>query len=214
MDGKLNGIDVSHWNDLKKIEDVMRTQDVSFCFAKASEGKGMKDEKFQDFMGLCDKHGIIKGAYHFARPALGNKPEDEAENFLKQVNDDLGSILLALDWEGDALKCSEDWALSWLDYVKNKTGVSPLFYCQEDAVKKYSKIAAGDYGLWVARHNEASKSPTVEPWKFWAFWQFSSREFDKNFFNGDFNQLVKYLGAKKVDVAEAVGCDCKCCEKK
>lgn len=195
---KLVGIDVSHWNNIEQIKGEIINGQVKFCFAKASQGKGFKDSMFKDFMELCTAYNVVKGAYHYADPHK-NLPKIEADNFLQQVNPYIGDILLALDWEGEALKCNREWALEWLDYVYKQTGVKPVLYASESSLKQFatSKIFEKDYGLWVAKWSGSPVKANIKPWTFWAFHQFTNKPFDHNYFNGSIAQLKKYTQVKR-----------------
>lgn len=185
----LKGIDVSHWNDLKKIPKTGK----SFAIIKATEGLNYKDPKYEaNFQNLYETIPIM-GAYHYARPDLGNGAIPEAANFcqkIKKINQ-----ILALDIEGKALLYPEidDWAYEFMTHVEAVTGIKPLLYVQQNAIWKFERVCSGNFGLWVARYRGTIKGPgNIRPWKTWAIWQHSSLNYDHNIFNGNMEQLIKY----------------------
>jgi lysozyme len=76
------GIDVSHYNGLVDWFAVAGSE-VKFAFAKATEGASLVDSEFaNNWKGMGDA-GILRGAYHFARP--GGDPEVQAVHFASVV---------------------------------------------------------------------------------------------------------------------------------
>ena len=197
----LKGIDVSGWQESSPPAG-------DFVIIKASEGVGFKsdglDRHYDFYHGSNDgkpDENLFYGFYHYARPDLGNSPEDEAQWFLDLVGHHAGYCIFALDWEGAALDYPEEWALRWLEYVYAKTGVKPLFYCSASVENtgKYNTIMSKDYGLWVADYRGRGV-PEVKNWPFYAMWQFTSVPHDQNYFNGNRNQFKAYCGASNQSV--------------
>lgn len=186
----VKGIDVSHWNSSSAVENIIKVDKPDFLIAKATEGMTYVDRAYWNHINTAKQHGLLTGAYHYARPE-NNSAIDEAKNFLATIDarDDM-RMLLALDWEGKALKCDPEWALTWLNYVYQHTGIRPLFYASQSSLKQFANIANAGYGLWVARYN--SFLGEIQPWKYWAIWQFSSTPVDRNKFNGELSALYKY----------------------
>lgn len=132
----------------------------------------------------------VIGFYHYARPE-NNSYEKEALHFVNNCRPYIGKAILALDWEGNALKVNQQWARNFLDVVYQITGVRPLLYCSEAYLKKVGAVVAdGNYGLWVAKYS--SKNPVITPWKVKALWQYTSKPYDKSKFYGDKEAWAKY----------------------
>jgi lysozyme len=97
----LNGIDVSQYQG-RPDWNAVAASGVSFAFAKVSEGVGFTDPQWPyNAGGLAVPGPIVSGAYHFARPDLGNSPEAEADWFWRALTDRVNPTgwLLALDLE-------------------------------------------------------------------------------------------------------------------
>lgn len=195
----LKGIDISGWQ-------TQSPDYGSFVIIKASEGNGLKsdglDRHYNYYHGSNDgrpDNDLLYGFYHYARPDLGNTPQEEARYFLSLVGHHVGHAIFALDWEDKSLNHSPEWALAWLNYVYEHAGVKPLLYIQasEENSGKYNVIRDQDYGLWVAdwRGND---EPVVKHWPFWAMWQFQGSPLDTNYFNGNAEQFRAYAGQKAV----------------
>lgn len=195
----VKGFDVSHWQDHKAFVKALGELKPAFCMCKATEGMTYVDRTYWNKVNELKQFGVLRGAYHYARPE-NNHPEDEANNFLSTIQFDGRPMLLALDWEDVALTCSPNWALEWLEYVFEHTGIRPMFYCQQSAVSKCKIIADNDYGLWVARYKDVLGS--VAPWQTYAIWQRRSGAVNGNTFNGTLEQLYKYATPLKDVSAE------------
>lgn len=216
----LNGIDVSNWQDINKVDKKL--EGCSFCFIKVTEGNMFIDKKAGRFVRLCEKHGVAVFFYHFCHFKDG-KHEDETKHFLAVVRDLLEStgyeqpVGLCLDVEADAL--SQGAAVNdSLRMITELTGANPIVYMSQSQVPVIGKYVDTErYGLWVANWN-ATPYPTekylrVDPWTTLAFWQYWAKDIDLDVFYGDRYQLEKYqdyvlhLESKE----EVCGCNCACC---
>lgn len=205
----MNGIDISLWQrglDLSKIQ-------CDFVIIKATEGLTIVDPQFRNFVTQAKALNKPMGFYHFARPDK-NKAIDEARWYVEAVKPWVRQGILALDWEaGDLSKT--DWALEWLNEVKRLTGVKPMIYTSQYVVNAYdfSKIAAGDYGLWIAKWRDKEpdynydmskigSKPKLKWWSFYAVWQWTSvgrlngysGNLDCDIFMGDVKAWNLYAG--------------------
>ena len=199
----LKGIDISHHN--YHMQDYDELNKLDFVIMKASEGVKFRDPKMRNYLGFLNPF-ILRGFYHYARPDLGNKPEDEAQHFINTVRPFInGRSVLALDVEDLALKVKDlDWWVSvWCQVVEMETGIKPLIYCSAAECKRFKAAADMGCGLWVAKWS--ANKPTekqIKPWGFWAFWQYSSdgvfsgARVDLDYFNGDELQFIKYAEVK------------------
>ena len=193
------GIDISNHNREFVLNNNMGKHlfaTADFVWMKATEGKSFVDKSVDVYVekaDLLDK-GVV-GFYHYARPDLNNYAE-EAEHFCKEVKrlcQGLYSVvLLALDWEGLSLSYSTEWALGWLNCVKDEMGIAPLVYVSESVANssEWDAIVAEDYGLWVAKWS--TYKPESGAWPFYAFHQYTSSPIDLDIFNGTVSALNKY----------------------
>lgn len=203
----LKGIDISHWQ--KGID--LGAIDVDFVIIKATEGNGYTDVMCDTFYQKAKSLGKKLGVYHFARPDLGNSPEEEADWFIKETLGYHKEAMLVLDWEsGDLTNVA--WAKAWLDRVYSKTGVKPVIYMSASVMHSadWSSVANADYGLWVANYgtNDGTAQESVfdryplKYWSFYALWQYTSKgrlngyngNLDLNYFSGDSSAWDKYAG--------------------
>lgn len=194
----LNGIDISHHNFyMKNIQDL---NILDFVIMKATEGVRFRDNKMPTYMNVL-RPDMLYGFYHFARPDLGNDPEDEALHFISYVKKYISNrSILALDVEAGALSfpALDTWCAVWAQVVDVETGILPMIYISSGETKKLPATAALGCGLWVAKWGPKPTKKQIEPWNFWAIWQhtdkcaFSGVRVDADQFNGTREQYMKY----------------------
>jgi len=174
------GIDVSHWQgaiDWTKVKLAGKT----FSFAKATEGVGFKDDRYDRNKAGAMGQGIKFGAYHFARP--GNNPVTEADWFVNNMGLQRGMLIPALDIEvtgGLGPTALTNWVKAWLQRVVDRTGTKPMIYTSpsfwRNNLNDSRWFADNGYSiLWVAHWNTTSPSVPGSNWggKSWTFWQYS-----------------------------------------
>src|SRR5689334_19243725 len=97
----LPGIDVSD-NNGQVDWGAVAGAGYGFAIAKVTEGTGFVDPTFAGNWSAMKSNGLVRGAYHFARPD-DNKAEDEARFFLDTIKQQVGDLqkgdFLALDLE-------------------------------------------------------------------------------------------------------------------
>ncbi|MFI7453140.1 glycoside hydrolase family 25 protein [Nonomuraea sp. NPDC049714] len=156
---------------------------AEFGIIKATEGVTFRDHAFARHWRELDAKGIVRGAYHYGHPA--NDPIAEAEHFLSMVNSQPAKPgdLLVLDLEttdGRSVAEVNGWAKTWLAHVKDKTGITPMFYSGWNFADTYGKGLA-EYPLWVAHYSKAKGTVTPPAdWKSWAIHQYSDNPVDQN----------------------------------
>lgn len=198
----LNGIDISHHNfNMQSLNDL---NVLDFVILKATEGVRFRDPKMRTYLKFL-RPDMLYGFYHFARPDLGNDPEEEAQHFVNFVKPFISErSILALDVEASALnvKDLDEWCAVWVQCVDVLTGILPLIYCSISETKRFPATAALGCGLWAAKWGNKPTKKQVEPWPFYAIWQhtnecpFSGILVDADQFNGEREQWLKYC---KVD---------------
>lgn len=188
----LKGCDISHYNA------VNRTDYTSYDFyiMKATEGKTYVDKKWRTHLAHVLHNNKLYGFYHYARPE-NNTSVEEAKNFLNQVGNYAGNCIYALDWEQTALKYDITWALNWLNYVYDSTGVRPVIYCQSSYTSKLKPILDNNYGLWVAQWNSKISKPNTGVYPYYALWQYADKPIDLDYFNGNEKQWKAYCRVNK-----------------
>jgi lysozyme len=133
----LTGIDVSNHQrtvDWEKVKEAGH----SFAFHKASEGLGTPDREFRERWKAIRAAGLVRGAYHFARPQKGRDPKAEVNEFLGLIKQagglQEGDLLPVLDIEafGAAGRLTaaqtQAWARGFVEEMRARAGVRPIVY--------------------------------------------------------------------------------------
>mgnify|MGYP002859789540 CR=1 FL=1 len=121
----VDGIDLSHHNVVSDWNKV----NVGFVYAKATEGKSHRDNKYKSYRRNAMKRGIPFGAYHFL--STNTSARDQFQNFKKVVPKGSTDLIPMLDIEGD-LPVSKDSLHSlvggWIKDCYDYYGVYPILY--------------------------------------------------------------------------------------
>jgi len=197
----IHGIDVSHhqgninWSKLQAAN--ISEEPVSFVFIKATEGRSLLDENFNDNFYQAREYGFLRGAYHYFKPAIPAR--EQAEYFLRQVHLEEGDLPPVLDIEeagGQSPKQLQRAALTWLRLVEKRYGVPPIIYTSYKFKQKYLNTADFNrYPYWIAHYYVRSLSYKGA----WKFWQHTDRgqlpgiksHVDFNIYNGSMYDLKR-----------------------
>ena len=79
----------------------------------------------------------------------------------------IGKIVLALDWEADAVKLGTAWAKRWLDYIYKETGIRAFIYMSKGVASSpaWAEVAK-NHPLWMAQYANYEKQYgyNADPW--------------------------------------------------
>lgn len=213
------GIDVS-WHRGEIAWPAVKASGIDFAFVKATEGVSFLDSRFYRNWGELRRAGILRGAYHFFRPALD--PVQQAQHFINTVGGQLYAYDLppVLDVENSpdfvrqeflalALADRRSRVLKWLDVVERGLGRTPILYTNPDTwfTSLGDSAQFARYPLWIANYGVSAPLVPAKNWngRGWSFWQFTDRAAvpgvnggqpptDKNFFRGNRSNLLAFLG--------------------
>jgi len=201
------GIDVSN-NQGTISWDGVAQSGVQFAVAKVSEGASFQDAFFAKNWSEMARVGLVRGAYHFARPSR-NTAATEATYFLQCLAQGGGlhpGDFVALDLEDDPSATDTtnfaQWAIDWLTFVGSDLGFRPLLYSRTDYLSRHGCLGnatLGQYGLWLASYGVATVA-APSGWDFWAIWQYNDKGsipgvagvVDLDAYNGPISQLPLY----------------------
>ena len=187
--GQAEGIDVSHWQgtiDWSRVAGAGKT----FAFLKASQGTSYRDATYATNRANANAVGIPIGAYHFAdvtkSPSNAAGARAEADWFVSVAQPQAGDLPPVFDIEtnnGLGQVALTDWAMTWLERVRQLTGIYPMVYTSPSGWNTRfgtsgNVVAESGYGLlWIA-HWTTNPSPTVPANNWagngWTFWQYTS----------------------------------------
>jgi lysozyme len=189
------GIDVSHYNGAVDWFAVAASE-VRFAFAKATEGASLVDAQFaSNWKGMGDA-GLLRGAYHFARP--GGDPDVQAAHFAATVGPrSFNTLPPVLDLETDGGLPPDQvvqWTLAFVSRAEALFGQPLIVYTGglwRRTLGDPDVPSLRSRWLWTARYG--SSEPVVpRTWQRWDFWQFT---------DGDSGQVQRIPGV-------AGPCDC------
>ena len=175
-------------------------QPVFFAYIKATEGATYKYDYYNIRSIEAERHGIVKGAYHFLR--LTSTVEDQLTNFFETATWTKGDLPPALDieYEHEIEKYGEDVfydiVIKWLKGVEKKMGVKPIIYTNEEIRTKYmSDARLKGYDVWIAKY---SGQPTNFDWKIRQICEHgkikgNKGDIDIDLYKGDYNAFEQYL---------------------
>jgi lysozyme len=188
---------------------IRRSGGASFAFVKATEGGDYRNPSFSSDFASARSHGLIRGAYHYARPRGASAHEitrsanAEAVQFGSVIGDlnSPGNLAPVLDLEdaGDLNPPGLSlWVHTWLKRTTKLTGRTPIIYTGATFWQKKmgNSTAYAAYPLWVAAYG-VSKPARIGGWGSYTFWQYTdsghlagaSPSIDLSVFNGSFAQL-------------------------
>lgn len=177
----MNGIDTSRYQ--KGINLAAVPSD--FVIVKASQGSSKYVyPTFKEQIEQADSLGKLLGVYHYASQG-GAIPE--AEKFLRTVDKYIGRAILCLDWEKDdnVNYQNPQYAIAWLKYVEQKTGIKPFIYMSKSVARQWASVWDASFPFWCAQYaNYQYTGYKDKPWtddkgfgvwKSCAIFQYSSR---------------------------------------
>ncbi|WP_189931637.1 GH25 family lysozyme [Streptomyces sulfonofaciens] len=200
------GIDVSHYQGSINWSSV-KAAGIEFAWIKATEGTTYKDPTFNTNYLNAYNAGVIRGAYHFARPDVSDGAS-QANYFASSggawSRDNL-TLPGVLDIEGSCYGLSQASMRSWISAFyttyKNRTGRDIVIYTSpswwNSCTGSWNGMAALT-PLWVAHWTTASSPSLPGGFGAWTVWQYTdagavggvSGAVDRDRFNGSHDRLL------------------------
>lgn len=202
-DYNVHGIDISKHQKTIDWQQVSRTEwkgkKISFVFIKASEGSTRPDEFFARNWREAKDKKLLRGAYHFYRPARG--AEEQFKLFSSIVKLEKGDLPPVVDIEvtnSRSKKVIEEGLAEFLDKLEDEYNARPILYTSLSYYKRYLADKFSDYPVWIAYYNKED-SLKASFRSDWHFWQHSDKgnvngikgKVDFNVFSGNIEDLKK-----------------------
>lgn len=208
----ITGIDTSDYQGAPDFAKV-KAAGHAFVITKATEGTDFVAATFARNWHTINAAGLIRGAYHFARPGRSTGKE-QAEAFVKVVERQgygAGDLPLVLDLEDDGGLSDQKltaWVGDFVTRVEQMTGRKPIIYTGAYFYR------GPNYGcaLWLPSYYPDLRAPWngVTPklppaWSKYTIWQHTSNgrvpgivgRVDLNVFPGDMAALKKLAAVPK-----------------
>ncbi|WP_277682158.1 lysozyme [Saccharomonospora azurea] len=195
------GIDVSGWQGNVDWAHWWN-QGKRFAYVKATEGTSYKNPYFAQQYNGSYNVGMIRGAYHFARPDVSSGAA-QANFFVDNGGGwsrDGKTLPGALDMEynpygatcyGKSKAQMAAWVKDFHDTYYSRTGRWPVIYTSTSWWNQCVGTAgdfSGTVPLWVARY-ASSVGELPYNWGYHTIWQYTSSPIDQNSFNGSYDRL-------------------------
>lgn len=172
----LQGIDISHHQDVIDWAKVAATGEVDFAYIKATEGGNHVDRLFKTNWDAAAKAGIPRGAYHFF--TLCRSGKEQAANFIATVPTDPTALppVVDLEYMGN---CSirpkitdlHKELTDYLSLVEAHSGKPALLYLTQEFDDTYQVSARVNRPLWL-RSIVTKPAFGARPWTIWQVSQF------------------------------------------
>lgn len=174
-DSNARGIDVSAFQGSINWKQVA-ADGISFAWIKATEGTTITDSAFGTSYRDAKNAGILRGAYHFARPGAGSA-HDQAQQFVSVVQasggfDQLPPVLDVEDDGGLSPDALATWIEDWMSIVKATAGSQPILYTYTSFADSHLNAALSNTPLWIASY-QVNQPKDTSGWTHWTFWQYS-----------------------------------------
>lgn len=227
---KVLGLDCSKWQG-EMDWSVARVAGAKFAFIRAGSisnitGIPYTDYQFETNARIAPDYMPV-GFYWYFRPQFD--PVAQAEYFCNLIKDKRWKLPPVLDLEDEGgLSAAEvtEAAKIFIIEVFVNLDVWPLLYSRAQWLNNHTvDDEVWDFvNLWVARYKEGLTGPWSDGFSIprdfdeWVFWQFSadtnnrgaefgakSKSIDLNYFNGDEDDFLLYLGAELMSKIVMVG---------
>ncbi len=174
---RLRGPDVSSFQGVPRWRIVKQSHDFAIC--KATEGLTYVDPDFDYNWKQLKHNGLVRGAYHFARPQPGRSATAEAEHFLSTVAraggfrpGDLRPVL-DIEWsQGLGFAELQPWVSAFVHHVKAQVGVMPIIYTGS-WWRDHGLVHNYGCPLWLAAYVRFPFLYVPHPWRRWSIWQYT-----------------------------------------
>jgi lysozyme len=175
--GHAMGVDVSHHQGAIDWGRVAATG-VRFAYIKATEGRDLRDERFDDNWAGATHAGLRVGAYHYF--TLCSPGAAQAAHFLAVVPDAPGTLPPAIDLEYEG-NCSrrptqpelERELVAFDEALEERYGRPPIIYATFAFRRDYlADVPWKDPQLWI---RDVSHLLPREPDVPWTLWQYDAR---------------------------------------
>lgn len=201
-----SGLDVSHWQGSVDWKSVA-SKGAKFAYIKATEGSSYRDPKFGANYNGSYKAGLIRGAYHYARPdtssgkkqatffvAHGGAWSKDGKTLPGALDVEYGTASQGGSCYGKSKSAMAKWIKNFTRTYKSKTSRDAVIYTSTSWWKKCvgtsAKLASSN-PLWIARYN-SSIGDLPSNWKVHTIWQFADSgplPGDQNKFNGSLSRV-------------------------
>lgn len=167
-------------------DSIIKDPHAQGVIIKATQGTGYVNPKCNHQRDLTASLGKKLGFYHYAG---GGDPVKEAQYFIGNIKNYIGTGILILDWEAYQNSAFGDktWCRKFVEEVHRLTGVWPGIYASESALGQVASCA-DVCALWVAKYASMQWNSWTVPnmnvssgaFKFITGWQYTGGDMDRS----------------------------------
>lgn len=170
----MNFIDIASWQHGLDLSAVYRQNpNLDGVIVKVSQHTKYVNPDAKAWLDWLLANGKPAGTYHYL-DLYG--AEAEAQHYVESVKPWLGSVALAIDYEGNTVRKGAAYLKACLDEVYRLTGVKPFVYVSQSfiATGGFKDIASAGYPLWLAQYADKNtvngflekpwQKGSVSPW--------------------------------------------------
>lgn len=216
----IKGADISAWQGDVDVAAEARRYGWDFVFAKATEGASSSDSRFSANWARTKAAGLVRGAYHFARPEASSA-QQQADRLLFAAADAGPGDMLCLDLEASNLgqAATNAWARQFGARLRERAPhVTTVLYMGSGYASTATGKGLADYfdRWWYPQYPQSGSTTTwpssFSPWlpsgisTGWArphIWQWTDAfagEYDANISNLTIDQLAGSGGHQEEDM--------------
>lgn len=171
------GIDISYAQGAIDWAAVAAQGEVSFVYAKATEGLTLVDDQFARNWSVTKVRSIPRGAYHFFHFDLD--PVVQAQHFLAVAQPAKGDLLPMVDVEvssGGDIETKVGRLSQFVTTVERAIGGKRMLIYSSYGFWNSSmggSAAFSGHPFWIAEYNNDPQPTLPGGWNTWAIWQYS-----------------------------------------
>ncbi|WP_298948899.1 GH25 family lysozyme [uncultured Alloprevotella sp.] len=165
------GIDVSHYQGEIDWEEVVRNEQISYVYIKATEGASLVDEYYLQNLEGARRVGLSVGSYHFYRPTIDW--QIQFDNMISTIQKESQDLVPIIDIE-HASGNEEEFIDNLRQFIQKVTqyyGKKPLLYTFHNFYNRHFVGLFPDYHWMIARYR--NDEPTLNDGKQYIIWQYT-----------------------------------------
>lgn len=203
---EIKGIDVSKYQKAGKVNfNELKKLGYEFVIVRAGYGKVLtqKDTAFESHYKAAKEAGLHVGAYHYSYAVNVSEAEQEADCFLKWIEDKELDYPVAFDMEDECQKSltnaqRTDIALAFMEKVK-AAGYYVMIYSSASWLgSKLDMDRLEDYDVWCAAYVDSEANIKKYYDGEYGIWQYSSSVILPNVYTSRLDQDIAYKDYAKI----------------
>lgn len=168
------GIDVSHYQGTIDWDKVMKNNNISYAYLKATEGASYVDDTYEYNLREARRVGLSVGSYHFYRASVS--PEEQFDNIVRNIKASDQDLVPIIDIEHRGNVSEEKFIRDLtrlLQMVEKHFGKKPLLYSYQNFYNRHFSGLFKDYHWMIAKYQD--EEPMLTDGRDYIMWQYTSK---------------------------------------